>query len=125
MSQTFDDNQPIFLQIKEKIADQIVREQLTEDEQIPSTTQMVQFYKVNHLTISKGINLLVDEGILYKKRGIGTFVVEGARTLLLQQRKNQFVDRYVLPMMQEAEKLSLSNEEISKIIKKVKDGELT
>ena len=95
MSQIFDDNQPIFLQIKEKIADQIVKQQFIEGEQIPSTTQMVQFYKVNHITITKGINLLVDEGVLFKKRGIGTFVEEGARSLLLQQRKNQFADHYV------------------------------
>lgn len=70
MSPSFDDKKPIFLQIKELIEDQIVNDQLKEHEQIPSTTQLVQFYKINHLTIAKGINLLVDAGILYKKRGL-------------------------------------------------------
>ncbi|GAA4075522.1 GntR family transcriptional regulator [Amphibacillus indicireducens] len=123
MAQTFDENKPIFIQIKEKIADQIVKKQLIEDEQIPSTTQMVQFYKVNHITITKGINLLVDDGILYKKRGIGTFVEKGARHALLEKRKEEFIDRYVLPMVQEANKLELTDEELGHVIKKVKEGE--
>lgn len=123
MTQTFDGNTPIFIQIKEEIADQIIKKQLIEDEQIPSTTQMVQFYKVNHITITKGINLLVDEGILYKKRGIGTFVEKRARHILLEKRKEEFVDRYILPMVLEANKLELTDEELSHVIKKVKEGE--
>lgn len=123
MAQIFDDNKPIFIQIKEKIADQIVKKQYLENEQIPSTTQMVQFYKVNHITITKGINLLVDEGILYKKRGIGTFVEKDARQILLKERQDLFAIRYVLPMIQEANKLSLTDEEVNKIIKQVKEGE--
>lgn len=123
MTQTFNDSKPIFIQIKEKIEDQIVKEQLIEHQQIPSTTQMVHFYKVNHLTISKGINLLVDEGILYKKRGIGMFVANGARATLLQERKNKFADAFVLPMIQEANKLNLTDKEISQIINNVKEGD--
>ncbi|WP_440896487.1 GntR family transcriptional regulator [Amphibacillus sp. Q70] len=124
MTQTFDDSKPIFMQIKEKIEDQIVNQQLTEHQQIPSTTQMVHFYKVNHLTISKGINLLVDEGILYKKRGIGMFVANGARAILLKDRKNKFADAFVLPMIQEANKLNLTDKELSQMINKVKEGEV-
>lgn len=120
VSLSFHDKKPIFIQIKERIEDQIVKGQLKEHDQIPSTTQMVQFYKVNHITVSKGINLLVDEEIIYKKRGVGMFVAEGAREKLVENRKHVFEDEFVLPMIQEAEKLGLTEREIMDIIKRLK-----
>ena len=108
----FDNNKPIFIQVREMIEDQIVNNQLKEDEQIPSTNQLVNFYKINHATVSKGINLLVDEDILYKKRGIGMFVAPGARTKLLQKRRKAFVDEYVLPLIEEAAKLDIPLNEV-------------
>ncbi|MGN8647286.1 GntR family transcriptional regulator [Gracilibacillus sp. HCP3S3_G5_1] len=120
MNQAFHDKKPIFIQIKEKIEDQIVNEQLKENEQIPSTTQMVQFYKVNHITISKGTNLLVDEGIIYKKRGVGMFVAPGAKAKLIEKRQQKFVDDYIMPMLQEAKKLGLSDQYIMNLIQKGK-----
>lgn len=115
------DNKPIFLQIKEMIEDQIVNQQLKEHDQIPSTNQMVQFYKVNHITIAKGIGLLVDEGIIYKKRGVGMFVAEGAQERLLQARRDAFGESYVLPMLQEANKLGLSYQVLIEVIKNWSD----
>ncbi|MBZ9535407.1 GntR family transcriptional regulator [Cytobacillus oceanisediminis] len=123
MNTSFNDSKPIFLQIKELIEDQIVNDQLKGNEQIPSTTQLVNFYKINHLTISKGINLLVENGIIYKKRGVGMFVAEGAKEKLLTQRKEQFLDQYLLPMIQEAKKLGISEEDISKMINQLKGSE--
>ncbi|WP_312096654.1 GntR family transcriptional regulator [Niallia sp.] len=123
MNTPFNDNKPIFLQIKELIEDQIVNDQLKENEQIPSTTQLVNFYKINHLTISKGINLLVENGIIYKKRGVGMFVAEGAKEKLLTQRKEQFLDQYLLPMIQEAKKLGISKEDISNMMNQLKGSE--
>ncbi|WP_416148006.1 GntR family transcriptional regulator [Salipaludibacillus sp. HK11] len=120
MSKSFNDKKPIFLQIKDRLADQIVNDQLKEHDQIPSTTQLVHFYKVNHLTASKGITLLVEAGIIYKKRGVGMFVAEGAKEKLLQQRKEVFAEEFVLPMIQEADKLGLSNSEITALINKLK-----
>lgn len=120
MSKAFHDKKPIFLQIKEKLADQIVNDQLKEHDQIPSTTQLVHFYKVNHMTASKGINLLVEEEIIYKKRGVGMFVAEGAKEKLLQQRKEAFADEFVIPMIEEANKLGLSEKEINTLIKNLK-----
>lgn len=122
MSPSIDDKKPIFLQIKELIEDQIVNDQLKEHEQIPSTTQLVQFYKINHLTIAKGINLLVDAGILYKKRGVGMFVAEQAKEMLLTQRKERFLDEYVLPMMREAAKLGIAEGEMNLLITIAKEG---
>ncbi|EOR24052.1 GntR family transcriptional regulator [Niallia nealsonii AAU1] len=123
MNTSFNDSKPIFLQIKELIEDQIVNDQLKGNEQIPSTTQLVNFYKINHLTISKGINLLVENGIIYKKRGVGMFVAEGAKEKLLTQRKEQFLDQYLLPMIQEAKKLGISEEDISNMINQLKGSE--
>lgn len=123
MSASLDDSKSIFLQIKQRIEDQIVNDQLKEQDQIPSTTQLVQFYKINHLTVAKGINLLVDEGIIYKKRGVGMFVAEGAKEKLLRQRRTAFVHDYIRPMVQEAMKLGITDEEISQLVKELKGSE--
>ncbi|MGE7826008.1 GntR family transcriptional regulator [Paenibacillus sp. NPDC093718] len=114
------DNKSLFIQIKEKIEDQIVNDLLLEGEQVPSTTQLSQFYKINHITVLKGINLLVDAGLIYKKRGVGMFVAEGAKEMLLQTRKSAFAEHYVVPMVQEADKLGLSTDELFHIITQLK-----
>ena len=120
MQQRFDESKPIFMQIKERIEDQIVNGQFKEQEQIPSTTQLVQFYKINHLTVAKGIHLLVENGILYKKRGVGMFVAEGAREKLLKARRERFASQYVEPMLQEAAKLGITLDEIVDYINRQK-----
>jgi GntR family transcriptional regulator len=124
LSKTFEQDKPIYLQIREKIEDQIVNDQLKEGDQAPSTNQLVSFYKINHATVSKGVNQLVDEGILYKKRGIGMFVAEGAKGKLVQKRKDAFVDNYVIGLVREAEKLGISESEIVELIKQVKGSGL-
>ena len=120
MSNAFDSNKPIFLQVRESIEDQIVNDQLKEGEQAPSTNQLVDFYKINHATVSKGVNQLVEEGILFKKRGIGMFVAEGAKATLIKKRKKSFVDKFVKGLVLEAEKLGITEEEIITLIKTTK-----
>ncbi|MHA6252650.1 GntR family transcriptional regulator [Oceanobacillus sp. CAU 1775] len=120
MKNLFTENKPIYIQVREQIEDQIINKQLNIDDQVPSTNQLVNFYKINHATVSKGINQLVDENILYKKRGIGMFVQEGAREKLLQKRRESFVEEYIVTLVQEANKLEITNEEILNYIKKVK-----
>ena len=123
MSNMFDSNKPIFLQVRELIEDQIVNDQLKEGDQAPSTNQLVNFYKINHATVSKGINQLVEEGILFKKRGIGMFVAEGAKKTLMGQRKKAFVANYVTRLVQEAKKLGITQEEIIDLIKNTKGSD--
>lgn len=123
LNKLFDNNKPIFMQVREKIEDQIVNEQLQEGDQAPSTNQLVNFYKINHVTVSKGVNQLVDEGILYKKRGIGMFVAKGAREKLIRKRKEAFVDNYVIPLVQESEKLGIPQREVFALIKKIKGSD--
>jgi len=120
LSKVFDQDKPIYVQIREKIEDQIVNLQLKEGDQAPSTNQLVSFYKINHATVSKGVNQLVEEGILYKKRGIGMFVANGAREKLIQKRKDSFVDDYIVKLLQEADKLGISDVEIIELLKKVR-----
>ncbi|MBR7554076.1 GntR family transcriptional regulator [Allobacillus sp. GCM10007491] len=123
MRRDFDEGKPIFQQVRERIEDQIVNNQLKEGDQAPSTNQLVQFYEINHVTVAKGVNQLVDEGILFKKRGVGMFVAEGAKSKLVQKRRDAFMDNYVSPMVQEAEKLAIEEKEILSLIQKIKRGE--
>lgn len=116
MAQSLENEIPLFLQIKQKIEDMIVSGNLKAGDQIPSSTQMVKFYQVNHLTVLKGINLLVDEQILFKKRGVGMFVVEDACEKLHQRRRSLFVKDYVQPMLREARHLKIEQNELITII---------
>ena len=120
MSNPFGQDKPIYIQIREKIEDQIINNQLSEGDQSPSTNQLVNFYKINHVTVSKGVNQLVDEGILYKKRGIGMFVAEGAREKLIQKRKDSFIEEFVVKLVREADKLGITENEMIDFIKHIK-----
>ena len=115
-----DNNKPIYIQIREKIEDQIVTGLLKEGDQAPSTNQLVNFYKVNHVTVSKGVNQLVDEGILFKKRGVGMFVAEGAKEKLIQQRKEKFIEDHLIKLIEEANILGITEDELIDLIKRVK-----
>ncbi|AKG75061.1 GntR family transcriptional regulator [Salinicoccus halodurans] len=123
MSGQLNDRKPIFEQIKDWISDQIISETLKAHDRIPSTNEIVQFYKVNHLTVAKGVNQLVDQGIIYKKRGVGMFVAPDAKEKLMGERKQNFLIEYLKPMMEEAGKLGLSDEEIGRLIEEVKGSD--
>ncbi|QGQ99605.1 GntR family transcriptional regulator [Paenibacillus psychroresistens] len=113
-----DENRIIFLQIAERIEDDIIEGRLPEETQVPSTLQFAAFYKINPATAAKGVNLLVDQGILYKKRGIGMFVATGACAELMKKRKEQFYKQYVVTMLQESKKLKITSEELAEMIAK-------
>lgn len=111
-----DDGRPIFVQIAERIEDDIISGGLAENTQVPSTNEFATFYQINPATAAKGVNVLVDEGILYKKRGIGMFVAVGARQALMEKRKESFFEEYVVKMIQEAEKLGITTEQLAEMI---------
>lgn len=113
-----DDNRPIFVQIAERIEDDIIEGRLPEESQVPSTNQFASFYQINPATAAKGVNLLVDQGILYKKRGIGMFVAEGARAKLMEKRREQFFEQYVVTMIREAKKLGITVEQLTDMIRR-------
>lgn len=116
MASLLNDKKPIYAQIKDWLTDQIIDETLEAHDKIPSTNEIVTYFKVNHITVSKGVTQLVDEGILYKKRGVGMFVEEGARVKLLKVRRDEFVEDYLKPMLDEAAKLDLSQSDIQQLI---------
>ncbi|MFE8697604.1 GntR family transcriptional regulator [Cytobacillus sp. FJAT-53684] len=118
MKQLIDDGRPIFLQISERIEDDIIDGGLPEESQVPSTNQFASFYKINPATAAKGVNLLVDEGILYKKRGIGMFVMKGAREIVINKRREQFFEQYVITMVHEAKKLGITVDQLTDMIKR-------
>ena len=118
MGSLMDDTRPIFMQIAERIENDIIEETLLEESQVPSTNQFAVFYQINPATAAKGVNLLVDQGILYKKRGIGMFVASGARTVLMEKRKGQFYEQYVVTMIREAEKLGITLDQLTKMIQR-------
>ncbi|MDR7075811.1 DNA-binding transcriptional regulator YhcF (GntR family) [Neobacillus niacini] len=118
MKQLIDDGRPIFLQISERIEDDIIEGGLPEESQVPSTNQFAAFYKINPATAAKGVNLLVDEGILYKKRGIGMFVAEGAREKVINKRKEQFFEEYVTTMIHEAKKLGITVVQLTDMVRR-------
>jgi len=107
---------PIYLQIAQAIEDDIIKGIFEEETQVPSTTEISISYKINPATVAKGFNLLVDEGIIYKKRGVGMFVCEGAKDHLVQKRKENFFDNYVKLLLNEAKKLGITVDEVIKMI---------
>lgn len=106
------------MQIADKIEDDIIEARLPEETQVPSTNQFAAFYQINPATAAKGVNLLVDQGILYKKRGIGMFVASGARELLMEKRKTEFYEQYVVAMIKEAAKLGITKDQLSEMIRR-------
>lgn len=109
---------PIFMQIANSIEEDILMGVYVDNIQIPSTTEMSVGYKINPATVLKGINILVDENILYKKRGVGMFVSTGARELIKEKRTNSFYSDFLRPMVNEARRLSFSKEYIIETINK-------
>ncbi len=118
MEYFIDDTRPIFVQIAERIEGDILAGRLAEEDQAPSTNQFAALYQINPATAAKGINLLVDQGILYKKRGLGMYVASGARARLLEKRREQFFERYVMTMLQEAEKLGITTEQLAEMVQR-------
>ena len=114
----FEDERPIFVQIAEQIEDGILSGAFPEESQIPSTTEISVNYRINPATGLKGINLLVDSGIVYKKRGVGMFVSEGAVEVIREKRKEEFFDRYILRLAEEARKLSLTKKDVEDMIER-------
>jgi GntR family transcriptional regulator len=117
-----DDGRPIFLQIAAQIETSIVDGTLPEEAQVPSTNELAAFHRINPATAAKGVNQLVDDGVLYKKRGIGMFVSPGAQAKLRQRRKDQFSEQYLQPLLAEAAKLGIRPAELKTMIDGYFDG---
>ncbi len=116
MNERLTEQKSIYLQIGEMIETDILRGILLEEEQVPSTNELAKLYTINPATAAKGVNLLVDEGILYKRRGIGMFVSRGARGKILAKRKAAFARDHIAPLLVEAKSLGITKQELLDMI---------
>ncbi|MDR7184276.1 GntR family transcriptional regulator [Microbacterium sp. NPDC058062] len=112
-----EEGRALFLQIAESVEDAIIDGSLAEEAQAPSTNELAAFYRINPATAAKGVAMLTDKGVLYKRRGIGMFVAPGARELLMNERRTAFADRFVEPLLAEARKLGLGPEDLELLIR--------
>ena len=109
---------PIFIQIAEQLEDSIFTGIFPEETKIPSTNEISALLNINPHTVLKGMNLLVDEEIIYKKRGLGMFVKKGAVEKIRRKRQGQFYDQYIAAMIAEASKLKMTKEEIISLVER-------
>jgi len=114
----FNNEKSIYLQIAESIEDDILSGAIEEESQIPSTNQMASILRINPATAGKGINILTDEGIVYKKRGIGMFVAEGANEVIRVKRRNNFFNKFIVTLLDEANSIGLTRNELIEMINK-------
>ena len=126
MRGTLSDQSLIYLQIAQMLEDDILRGVYREEEQVPSTNELARAYNINPATAAKGINLLVGDGILYKRRGIGMFVSPGAEEKVKEKRRAAFYDGFVKPLVKEGASLSLTGEELMAMVRQaIQEGEET
>jgi GntR family transcriptional regulator len=112
-----DDGAPIFSQVADRLTEEIAEGALAEGDRVPSSNELAAFYRINPATAAKGINVLADDGLLEKRRGIGMFVAAGARERLLGARRNTFAERYVVPLVAEASRLGIDADELVALIR--------
>ena len=115
---TLTEDRPIFQQIAEQLEEAILSGAYPEESQVPSITEYSVQYRINPATALKGINLLVDAGLLYKKRGVGMFVSPGAREQLRRQRRERFYQDYIQRMVREARNLGLTDGELRTLLER-------
>ncbi|HML49562.1 MAG TPA: GntR family transcriptional regulator [Clostridia bacterium] len=118
MQQPFDEERPIFLQLKERLEEAILAGIYEDETQLPSITELSVKLQINPATALKAINLLVEENTAYKKRGVGMFVAQGATERLKDKRRDEFYEAYVVRLVREAERLGLTREDLIKMLER-------
>jgi len=123
LNEILNQEKSIYLQISEMIENDILRDVFLEEEKVPSTNELAKFFKINPATAAKGVNLLADQGILYKKRGIVMFVLKGAKQVVKNKRKEAFYENFVKALLTEAASLGIQEEELIEMIRSQKPQE--
>ena len=114
--------EPLFRQIATLIEDSIVDGALMPGAQAPSTNELASFHDINPATARKGLGILVDSGVLEKRRGIGMFVTENARGLIVEKRKQDFAAQYLAPLVDEAVRLGYTRNTLHDLIDRVAES---
>ncbi len=115
-----DGTKPLYRQISEWLEREILTGNFESDQKVYSQYQLAEIFTINPATAAKGLSLLVDEGILYKKRGLGMFVSSSAKEMIVNKRKKQILERLVFEVVMEAERLHVSRTELIEMIRSVK-----
>jgi GntR family transcriptional regulator len=123
MSTQWDDNQPIYRQLRDLIVRRILDGSFSEGEAIPSVRQVASDFRINHLTVSRAYQSLVDEGLLEMKRGLGMFVTENARERLLESERDQFRAQELPAFIERVQALRIDTEEIIHQLRQTRAGE--
>ena len=118
-----DDGAPIFSQIAEYLAEQIAEGALVEGQRVSSSNELAAYYRINPATAAKGLNVLIDDGLLEKRRGIGMFVAAGAQGRLLADRRRRFAERYVEPLIAEANRLGIDANALVALIRESNESQ--
>ncbi|QCJ40948.1 GntR family transcriptional regulator [Bacillus sp. S3] len=118
-----DGTKPIYIQLSEWLENEILNGNFESDQKIYSQYQLAEIFNINPATAAKGLNILADEQILYKKRGLGMFITSNAKDTILKKRKNQTLKRLVRDIVAEAGRLQVSKEELIEMIKAADTGE--
>ncbi len=108
----------LYIKLADWITDEILAGTFPEGSQIPSVAELSTGFKMNHITTLKGIGLLADAGIIFKKRGIGMYVAEGATQKIRSKRREEFYGKYILAASIEAKKLGIPLEELLHLTEK-------
>lgn len=116
MENVIKEEKSIYIQVKEMVEQAILMGELLEGEKVPSTNMLAKIYAINPNTAGKGIKLLAEAGTVYKKRGIGMFVVEGAKERIIEKRKGEFYQNYVKNLLSEAQMLGITKEDLIQMI---------
>ena len=111
-----DSSKPIYVQIAEWLETEILSETFLFDEKVYSQYQLAEIFTINPATAAKGLNILVEEGILYKKRGLGMFVATNAKERILQKRTSQTLKKLVEELVLEANRLNVSEVDLIEMI---------
>ena len=109
-------DKPIFVQIAEQIEDSIFSGVFEEESQIPSTTELSTRFNINPATVLKGMNKLVDEGLIYKRRGLGMFVKQGAAHIIREKRQQNFKQVFISQLIAEAKNLDIDKQTLINLI---------
>lgn len=114
----FNESTPLYQQIASQLEEMIFTGGFDEGSQVPSTTQLSQQLHINPATVLKGINILVDAGLIEKHRGRGMFVRTGARQKIMEERKDSFYKDYVKTLLVEAHKLGINKQHLVELIER-------
>ena len=121
MDPKWNEDQPIYRQLRDRVVAMILEGVLTDGDALPSVRNVAAEYRLNPLTVLKGYQELVDEGLVEKKRGRGMYVNEGARKQLMRDERQRFVDKEWPAIVDTINRLELDIEELVRLAQAPED----